>query len=187
MNEIKSFQKELLALANSLDKLLKVIHHSDPTAKSKQQLLYQKYQQRMLLLGKQLKQSFSWKEVCERLKELPKNSDFTASEESCDVIIRKLTKDFEKEFITKPVLQEFPSSPSPKPRKKKAQPLKKKKPFPATPHQQHYTQDSLMELIHFTKQQHQAKKDLLKLVEAIKRIGPDKIEQKINQSVKSTK
>lgn len=182
MNEINDFRNDLLTLSGILEKLLKVIRHSDPTAKSKQHLLYKKYQQKLQVITRRLKVSVSWETLQQTIKTLPTNSEFTVEKESTEVVLRKLLNDFEKEYVSKPVFQEFTASKgNGKPGKRKPTRPKQMKPSPPPAPKEVYTEESLGEMVRLTRKQLHARGELRKLVDAINRIGPENIEEKIKK------
>lgn len=187
MNQTKHYKKDLFSLASALDKLYKVIKHPDPSAKLKQQVLYKKYMDKVQTMGIQLKSVLSWRELTESIEALPVKEGLSASLETQRIIVKRLIKDFEPFYIIQQNLEELKVSSVRKGPKKRTTVTRRKSTYQAPPATQKYTEDSLRELIHYTKRQYQAKKNLLKLVEAIKKIGPDKLEKRINTLSKLTK
>ncbi len=180
MTRFEDYKNDLFSLASSLDKLYKVIQHPDPSAKLKQQVLYKKYLDRVHSMGGQIKSVLSWRELTEVIKGLPIQQGLAASLDTQRIITKRLIKDFEPFYIVQQNLEELVQSPLRKGPQKRTIVKRRKSTISSPPPSQKYTEESLKELVHYTKQQHQAKKELQKLVEAIKKIGPDKLEKKIN-------
>ncbi|MCP4297478.1 MAG: hypothetical protein GY786_17905 [Proteobacteria bacterium] len=187
MTRFEDYKNDLFSLASSLDKLYKVIQHPDPSAKLKQQVLYKKYLDRVQSMGEQIKSALSWRELTEVINGLPIEQGLTASLDTQRIITKRLIKDFEPFYIVQQNLEELVQSPLRKGPQKRTVVKRRRSAFSSPPPSQKYTEESLKELVHYTKQQHQAKKKLQKLVEAIKKVGPDKLEKKINELSNLTK
>lgn len=196
MSIAESHFEEITALIQQLDKLLKVMRHSDPSAEGKRMLLYEKYQQQMSFLAKELKNNYSWSEVKGYLTtDLFKSPSFI-EEEILKIISGKLIKDFEKLFFLKPVLKEF-SQPSPELKKEQKKPTvtirRYKRIVPVFQEdenqekegmdEERYTREDIMEMAQKSHKKRQAFSELRLLVDAIKRVGPESIETKIIQEV----
>ena len=180
MTPITYYKKELFSLASLLNKLYKVTQHPDPSAEQKKKLLYKKYRNRVQILGEQIKLDYSWHELAELIKKLPIQKKLSTTSRMQISISKRLAKDFELFFITRQKLEELKSTGSKRNTKKKS-PTTHKKMAPVPPANGIYTKESLKELVHHTKQQHLARKNLAQLVDVIKKIGPDKLEKKINE------
>ncbi len=107
MDEILKYKKQFIYLALQLEKILKVMKHSDPTAKNKKLILYEKYKKNLADLSKILEKEFLWQDVHKMIEKLQKDSVFPVAEDVLQLITDKLLHDFEKEFIKKPELTEF--------------------------------------------------------------------------------
>lgn len=112
MSGLSRFYTEIDALAAILEKLLKVINHSDPSAKNMKVVLYDKYKARLSELAGEIKDTASWSAFYAYLTEMFSEDSLSIGEESRAVVEKKLMKDFENEFIIKHELSEF-SAPDP--------------------------------------------------------------------------
>lgn len=180
MKKIAKFQLDIELLSNQLDKLLKVMNHSDPSAAEIKQLLYKKYQRNMLVLSKRIRQEFTWDVFKDYLTNLAHEIDINNDNDNKEVISKKLLKDFEGEFIIKHVLTEFsPPDASSVERKvkeresrKEANEKKQKKP-------KKYDRESILDMVKMTSRQRKARSQLQKIIDAINRLDPQKLEKKI--------
>ena len=178
-NKTKKYEEEILLLASILDKLWKIIHHSDPSADEKKSLFYEKYMNKIERIANKLLIVCSWEEVQKEINTILSEHRNLFEKENLQVIEKKLKKDFQSFYVKKPVFQEFKqekkSSEFIKPRavKRKYPPLKKKEDAA-------FTKDSLMDMVKLNKEQRKAKNDLMRVVEKIREIGPEKIEKRIN-------
>ncbi|NQU65498.1 MAG: hypothetical protein HQ517_14610 [SAR324 cluster bacterium] len=185
MTSLSKYQDDINSLSSQLQKLLKVIRHPDPSADALKHLLYDKYQKHLATIARQIKGRFHWCDFHQYLLlQTDPNESFTESE-SQEVIRKKLINDFEKEFIGKQVLTEF-TSPDPTEIRLQREFRKKSKVHKANlaAAEAQYSKESIMEMVQTKQQQRQAHSDLQSLIEAIKKIDPHKLEQKISQSLK---
>ncbi len=60
MGEIARYHSEVDSLALQLEKLLKVINHSDPSAEKMKHVLYKKYKSNLTHLAHDIKQNLSF-------------------------------------------------------------------------------------------------------------------------------
>ncbi len=179
MNDpLRVYKDGLLALAGLLAKLLKVMGHSDPTAKAKQVELYQKYKANLKLYAQSAKNRWPWQDLLLYLRNLEGElgSDFEVKE----TVRKKLIKDLSELMVPPAELPEFKEvAPPLRPRFSKAQKevLRAAKqrveaeqaafspPPPSPP----------------TLRQTQGTASLLRLIQAINKVGPDAIEAQINK------
>ena len=61
--EMESYESDIISLASQLEKLMKVINHSDPSAKELKHQLHRKYQQNVAAVADQIKGRFQWDEI----------------------------------------------------------------------------------------------------------------------------
>ena len=173
---------ELLAM--QLEKLLKVINHSDPTAASKKVLLYNKYQENLELLVNNLKIDYSWPELQSLIKEQP-GIIAKIEPENRTVVIQKITKDLEKYFIEEHVLSEF-STPAPSKKKIKKTAVKNKAPV-IDKYKKHYTKESILDMVQMTHKQVAARGILKQVIAKFNQMNPDRFESKINDFLQKEK
>jgi len=181
MRYLINYEEEILSLAGQLGKLLKVIRHSDPSAEELKHLLYKKYQQRLADLVKKTKTQFEWIEFRDFVNDLLKNNKFSGFDDNNNVILNKLLKDFENKFVEKQVLTEF-TPPDPEHIRKIIKSRQKNKSLSKNRPEEtiNYQTDDIMEMIEYTQKRRQAKASLEKLVNAVKKLNPQSLEQKIN-------
>ena len=176
MNRLSRFHADIDALAAILEKLLKVINHSDPSAKNMKVVLYDKYKVRLSELAQEVKESTSWSTFYAYLTDFFSGNSFSIDEESKEVVVNKLMKDFENEFIVKHELSEF-SAPDPIDTRQKDRLRKIRKQIRTNRKHQNnsfHSHDFVDMLQHKVKQK-TAKSSLDKLVKAFNKIDlPDK-------------
>ena len=171
---MESYQTDIISLISQLEKLMKVINHSDPSAKELKQLLYIKYQKNVADVADQIKGRYLWDDIKEMIHTIFQNNYLEIDDRMVqDKIRNKLLKDFEDEFISKPQWQEF-SAPDPMKIQQRIQSRKMKK-----EQKQNLQNDASVKLS--TKQRH-AKGELQKLIDAINRLDPQKLEKRITKS-----
>ncbi|MBT4289527.1 MAG: hypothetical protein HOD92_19555 [Deltaproteobacteria bacterium] len=176
---------ELLAM--QLEKLLKVINHSDPTAASKKVLLYNKYQENLELLVNNLKTDYSWQELQHLIKDQPEITAKIESENKKGVI-QKITKDLEKYFIEEHVLPEFTASNQfQKSKKTIKKPIRKNKAPVVDKYKKHYTKESILDMVQMTHKQVAARSVLKQVIAKFNQINPDRFESKINEFLQKEK
>ncbi len=112
MGDLTRFHSDIDTLATLLEKLLKVINHSDPSAKNMKVVLYDKYKARLSTLAEEIKEIFSWSVFYSYLNELFSNNSLSINEDSTETVVKKLIKDFENEFVVRHELSEL-SPPDP--------------------------------------------------------------------------
>jgi len=175
---------QLISLALQLSKLLKVIRHSDPTAKSKQELLSNKYKENLAHVAMLYCNRMPWSEFQKLIQLFLDQPDLSLEKDEKEVILRRLIKDFEAFFLKKPVLKEFD-----KPIGKIKAPLtqiqrntgtgssrKEKRPI--------YTRDNIREMLIKTEQRRNAATDLKKIINKLNKLGPELLERKIAEALK---
>lgn len=187
-----AYHTEIVYLSNLLEKLLKVIRHSDPTADQRKKVLYRKYKTLMERLSLKLRNSKSWEEIRYYLMQLQSDPNIGSDEETRKIVIEKLLKDLEEKFYVRPKLTEFapPSSskinPKPKsihrptPPRQSSPEEEEEDDLDTLEPQKSFTKEDLMEMAVSAQQKQQARQDLGRLVEAIRnKIDPEKLEKKI--------
>lgn len=184
----QNYFEEINYLAHILEKLSKVINHSDPTAENKKKELFSKYKHRVQELGRYLKINFHWEEVKRNI--MTSYQKLMISQDLQSVILKKILSDLEQEFIEKHILEEF-EKPSQRPQRRKKSVIKKastKRDIPEIkPEDRIYTKDSLLEMVKLTSRQRDARSKLQNLVDKINELNPDKIEDRIIQYLKEGK
>lgn len=172
---------QLESLALQLEKLLKVINHSDPTAATKKVILYKKYQENLKNLVSSVKPFYSWQELQNAFKNSKVGSKIEVSNQK--VVLKKIEKDLEVYFIEAHVLTEFDAPVKARKRKKliKKAPLKKRPVAPEKDNHKHYTKENIMEMVLSTKKQIAARSRLKNAISKIKQLNPDRLETKINE------
>lgn len=176
---------ELLAM--QLDKLLKVIKHSDPTAESKKVLLYKKYQENLELLVNRIKDDYSWQEIQYIIND-HSNSVAKIEQESRRIVLQKIKKDLEKYFIETHVLPEFNASETSQKRKKRIKKVGTKNKAPFTDkYRKHYTKESILDMVQMTQKQVAARSVLKHVIAKFNKLNPDRFESKINEFLKKEK
>jgi len=185
MTSLSILKNDITSLASQLQKLLKVIRHSDPTAEEMKHLLHDKYQHHLSTVAGQAKQQFLWDEFRKYLQDLIRPENIDISAENAAAIRRKLISDFENQFIARQILNEF-SPPDPKEIRRQQEIRKRRKAYLArkAEAEKSYTKEEIMEMVQTTRQQRQARSELKNLIEAIRKLDPQKIENKINQFIK---
>ncbi len=182
MNNHINYHEAIHSLANQLEKLLKVISHSDPSADRMKHVLYDKYKENLSNLAEELKAVFSWSALLEYLNRLKKLESLLVSPDQRETIVNKLIKDFEGEFVLKHELSEF-STPNPvnSRQKERLRRIRKQIRNNRKSNEQIQVQNSLFEMVQFKNQQKAAKSSLTKLVKALNKINPQKLEAQVNQ------
>jgi len=186
MEENCLLQKDILSLMAQLQKLLKVIHHSDPTAEELKHVLYQKYRSHLASSAARLRRRFHWNEFQRFFTMVTTDTDGLFSLESRDIIVRKLLKDFEAEFVNRLQLNEL-KPPDPKELKRQIrsrQILKEVRAMRSAEAEKPYDREMIMDMVQATQRRRKARSDLQKIVAAFKKVDPEKLEIKINQSLK---
>ena len=188
MQDLTPYQKSFIVLAQQLEKLLKVIKHSDPTAKVMQKTLYSKYLSNVEQLARLLRGSYLWQDIRDYIESLQGNQGFPVDRDVQEIILKKLTSDLENQLTIKPEFSEF--SPVAKPRtRRKSKKIKAKnlplKEMPRSKDPPIYTRENLMEMVHLSQQQRKARADLRMIIERINQLDPERIEIKINQHIKN--
>lgn len=183
MSDLSQFHTSIDTLAVQLDKLLKVINHSDPSADHMKHVLYNKYKAQVSEVAEAVKKQLSWSVFYEYLTGLLKKESLSIPPENQTVIIKKLIRDFEDIFVVKHQLDEF-TEPEPVDTQQQSRLRKirkqirtnRKKKEPEVNHR------DLYEMMQQKHQQKAAKKNLDRLIKAMNKINPNEIEEKINHS-----
>ncbi|OGG96632.1 MAG: hypothetical protein A2527_03485 [Candidatus Lambdaproteobacteria bacterium RIFOXYD2_FULL_50_16] len=166
------YQIQLLTLATQLSKLLKVIAHSDPSAREMKKPLYEKYKGAVDDFYHSVREEATWGVIKEAIDALPKLKQFQVEADAVRVILDKLTKDLEEKFVTKLELSEL-TRPAPGIRPpKKPKPKIKPKPAPTDA-------ELLIKLAQMDQRQQMATASLQKAIAAINKISPEFFEKKI--------
>jgi len=171
MSELRQYQQEIEALATQLEKLLKVINHSDPSAEKMKYVLYEKYKLKLADLAREIKVTISWTALNHYLEKLTSSSSFPVDEDSREVVINKLVKDFEGEFIVRHELSEF-SAPDPvdERQKHRIRRIRQQIRINRLKKTNNFKADDIVDMYHLKFQQKTAKKSLDKLVKAFSKI-----------------
>jgi len=175
---IEPIQIQLLTFANQLGKLLKVIHHSDPSAEAMKKPLYKKYQQALDEFFEMNQDMVPWGEMQRLVAGLRTMKEFTLDREIGSVVLRKLSKDLQEKYTEPHELTEFskPTSvPTRKAQRPKAAPIRSTTPGP--------TPELLIQMAQLDKRQQQAANSLKGMIDAINRLDPLFLEKKILSSV----
>jgi|APSaa5957512622_1039677.scaffolds.fasta_scaffold70341_1 hypothetical protein len=177
--EMDSYQSDIVSLVAQLEKLMKVINHSDPSAKELKHLLYQKYQQNVTIVAERIKGRYLWEDIKKSIYGLF-NDEVLEFEDGIvrDKILKKLLKDFEEEFVSTPNWQEF-SEPDPIQLKQRIRNRQLKK-----SRKQDQQNEASVKLSY---RQRHAKGELQKVIDAINRIDPKKLEKKISKITRPPK
>lgn len=186
MTSLSKYRDDIYSLTSQLQKLLKVIRHPDPSASALKHLLYDKYQTHLITIARQIKGQYLWDDFRDFLLSQIHPNDTSTIGESQEVVRKKLINDFEKEFVAKPVLAEF-TSPDPMEIRRQRESRQRKKALKANRAsvEEQYSKEKIMEMVQVKQQQRQAHSELQSLIEAIRKIDPQKIEKKIKQSLNS--
>ncbi|MBU2647437.1 hypothetical protein KKI24_22210 [bacterium] len=186
MTSLSQYKADINSLASQLQKLLKVIRHSDPSANELKYLLHDKYQNHLTSIAREIKERFLWDDFREYLLSQTDPNQSEIPDESQTVIRRKLIKDFEKQFIARQVLPEL-DPPDPEEIRRKRLARKKRKIIKANQAttEKQYSKEKIMEMVQATQKKRRARFELQSLIEAIRKIDPRKIETKISQSINS--
>lgn len=185
MTSLSIYKNDIESLAAQLQKLLKVIRHSDPSADELKHQLHRKYQNHLSRIASQVKERFLWEDFRGFLVAEVKTAIGEGAGENRSAIQKKLISDFEKQFIERPVLHEF-SPPDPIEIQRRRELRRKRKAYleRQSKAQNQFSKHEILEMVQTTRQQHQARSKLQSLISAIRKIDPVKIETKINQSIK---
>lgn len=177
MTDIKIFHDDICSLVALLEKLLKVINHSDPSANRMKLVLFDKYKKKITSVAGEIKMSFSWEILNRYLERSDKNGTFAISPENRTVILNRLRRDFEEEFYTKQVLDEFTQEepvrdPQQDRIRKIRKQIKKNRKIQSKP----FVEEDFSEMIRFRNNQREARRSLDKLVRALNKIKPIDVE-----------
>ena len=187
MTSLSKYLQDINSLASQLQKLLKVIRHSDPSAEELKHLLHDKYQNHLSTVARQIKERFLWEDFRDFLLSQSGIDDSIELGENSSVIRNKLISDFEKQFVAKQILNEF-SPPDPEIIRRQREERKRRKELKArqaAAAEKQFSKENIIEMVQTTQKQRQARSELKSLIEAIRKIDPEKIENKISQSIKT--
>ncbi len=186
MTSLTKYRGDINSLASQLHKLLKVIRHSDPSASELKHLLYDKYRKHLVTIAQQVKEHYQWDDFRDYLLSQTDLNGSQPFDDSEQVIKNKLINDFEKEFVAKHVLAEF-SSPDPEIIRQQREIRKRRKAIKANRvlAEERYSKEKIMEMVQAKQKQRQGRSNLQNLIEAIRKIDPQKIENKISQSIET--
>ncbi|MDT8448243.1 MAG: hypothetical protein RRB13_15220 [bacterium] len=168
-------QIQLMALAQQLAKLLKVIQHSDPSAAAMKKPLYEKYKAALEELHDEWEGQLYWPELKRRLDELPQLPGWNLEEQTGGVVLDKLRRDLEDRMVPKQQLSELEPGPKPVGPPRRRPP--KKRPAPAA------DPEFLLKLAQMDSRQAEASRSLQGLIDVINRLDPEFLEKKILSSV----
>jgi len=185
MESLQAYKTALLSLAGLLAKLLKVMAHSDPTAKGKQAELYAKYQANLRLFAHSAKERWPWQNLLEYLRSL--EEELGPDLDKRKVIKNKLVKDLSLLMVEKAAMPEFEAQPvqkqPPKP-KKVTRPLRKKLVKQSVTDEQKQAEAEQMAQAMLDPKQMEGANQLRHLIDVINKIGPDALENQINKHYK---
>ena len=174
----------VVSLALQLEKLLKVINHSDPSAESKKKLLYAKYLKDIKRFAEFVGGRYLWQDVQAFIRGLS-NRKIPVADEVKEMIFGKILKDLENELSMKYTLQEFTErEPTFRRRRTKKRKKNLETPGPSWQKPKHYTKDSIMELVQLTQKQVLARASLREFIAKVRKLNPDRIDSKIHQYIR---
>jgi len=173
---------QVISLALQLAKLLKVIRHSDPTAQSKKELLFNKYKENLAQVAKVYINEMPWTEFQKMIQLLMDHPNLTLGKEEKGSIFTRLIKDFEEFFVRKPILTEF-EKPVVKPVKyvdrgqrgfgnKSSEKSEKKM----------YTRENIREMLIKTQRRRFAAAELKEVINKLNKLGPENLARKIKEA-----
>lgn len=175
MSTLSHFHPKIEALAFQLEKLLKVINHSDPSAEQIKHQLYEKYKRNLSLLISELKTSTSWFEVNRYLDSLRATDILTIEEETREIVVNKLIKDFEDAFIVRHQLSELtPPDPVDSYQQRRLKRIRKQIRTNRQRHTSPLKTTDLGDMIMLKNQQKTAKQNLDRLIKAFNKIDLQK-------------
>ncbi|MDH5561679.1 MAG: hypothetical protein OEY59_12590 [Deltaproteobacteria bacterium] len=195
MKEIAYYKEKITGLASLLEKLHKVLHHPDPSADEKKKLLYGKYQKRMAQIAQSMKSEYSWEVIRDFITNIKYEAGNHFEDDRLEVVIKKLLKDFQEQTIQKPAYQEF-NQPDPEAQKnievqkvtiRKYRKVAPKIEEPQEEPKDKFTKEQILKMVKKSEKQREATQSLRLVIDAIKKIGPEKLESKIIQSVEIKK
>jgi len=175
---IEPIQIQLLTFANQLGKLLKVIHHSDPSAEAMKKPLYKKYQQALDEFFEMNQDMVPWAEMKRLVQGLRTLDEFTLDREIGSVVLKKLTQDLQDKYTEPLELNEFTAVP-PRPRPK----AQRQKSVVTPPKPTGPDPELLIQMAQLDQRQQQAANSLKGMIDAINRLDPSFLEKKILSSV----
>ncbi len=176
----------VVSLALQLEKLLKVINHSDPTAESKKRLLYHKYLQNVEQFAGVLGERYLWQDIRNFVREASRRK-IPVSNEVRELIFNKILKDLENELVVKPPLQEFTGEKRTLRQRRAKKGGRQKAPERREANSKHYTRESIMELVQLTQRQVLARANLREIVAKMRELNPERIDRKIQQYIRRQK
>lgn len=171
MAELSHFQPDIESLAQQLEKLLKVINHSDPSAEKIKHALYEKYKKHLSIFIIDIKQNASWPEINRFLGFVFETNSVSISLDFRETIKNKLAKDIEESFITRHRLSEL--TPQEKINHNQRERLKKIRKQIRNNRKNRAASlpvDDLADMLHYKHQTKTAKQNLDKLVKAFSKI-----------------
>lgn len=170
MTELSKYHHSIVSLALQLERLLKVINHSDPSAETMKHVLYDKYKTQLAQVAETIKPAISWVVFSRYLGELHTDRSLSISAEARAIVITKLIKDFEDQFVIRHRLSEFTEVPVDENQKERLKRIRKQirnnRKIQAT----NVRADDIGDMIQLKFQQKTAKKSLEKLVKAFSKI-----------------
>jgi len=179
-------KQEIYSLAAQLEKLLKVINHSDPTAKNKKLVLHEKYKRHLEVVAGAAKKHYRWDDVMRLINTTSNSADFPIAEDVNKIITKKLLKDFEDQFVSRYVLNEFTApDPGDEKQKERIRRIRNQIRTNRKNSEKKYTRDNLLEIVQLRDQQRCARKSLDKLINAVNKLNPEVLEAQIKQFIES--
>lgn len=177
------YQNDINNLASQLEKLLKVINHSDPSAEKMKHVLYNKYKTQLDTIADNIKRSTSWTEFYTFLLSQKKENNLPVAKENEQLILKKLIKDFEDLFIERHQLSELsPPEPTDVRQKERIKRIRKQIRTNRKAKAKIYPKDDIIEMVQMKNKEKQGKKSLDKLIKAINKVDPNKIDKHLNHS-----
>ncbi|MGK0289585.1 MAG: hypothetical protein ACI86H_001030 [bacterium] len=183
---MEDFQEVLSRVLLTLEKLRKILKHSDPSAEVKKKVVWEKYLTQMTSLVETIKRSgITWvvleKEVIKTIQ-----ADHLRVHPDAQPIIRnRVLKDLNERLFPKVDLPDFSSEPK---RKKIIPSVKKKKVSLRDTREDQYKKDysknDLMDMVKKAQNQRKARQELSVFIKNVKTFGTKRLESKIQAIAK---
>jgi patatin-like phospholipase/acyl hydrolase len=183
MAEDRLLHDDVLNLVAQLQKLLKVINHSDPTAQELKHTLYRKYRRQLANSAERFKRRYHWNEFQHLLTKIIADPSDPATMESRNMINQKLLNDFEQQFIVRPAFSEF-NPPDPDEVKERIRARQFRQQIKAQQEaaaNKCYNREDIMNMARDSQQKRQASHNLQKIIAACKKIDLRKLEDSLQQ------
>ena len=176
MSHLKRYSQKIDLLATQLEKLLKVINHSDPSAENVKHVLYDKYKLTLSDLAEEIKSNTTWSTFNLFLTD-HLHSDLHIDGDAREIVSRKLIKDFENEFITRHELSEFAKpDPGKQVQRERIRQIRKQIRTNRKQQKKAYPGYDVTDMLKTKNQEKQGKSSLDKLVKIFSKIDPARFE-----------